>query len=145
MKASIILVVAAALVGDAAARNCKTGLYYCGSTLTGIGNYRPQLDQLSFDTKHGIQYPSKWKTSLFYCHGGREGVISWKRDCPIGCVDGGANKNDYCTPCKFRFRPCFRRPELTIQTARFVRKEAEAEAEPEFEGEIEAPEVAIAE
>ncbi|KAJ7590113.1 hypothetical protein C8J56DRAFT_1048277 [Mycena floridula] len=76
-------------------RNCTPGLNYCGSTLNGIGNYQPQIDQCLFDNKA----PSLdgGNSTLFGCIGGTNGVIQFIKDCGLGnCRDNGGGKNDTC-------------------------------------------------
>ncbi|KAF2628418.1 hypothetical protein BU25DRAFT_339449 [Macroventuria anomochaeta] len=80
----------------ASARNCKTGLNYCGRALLSIGNYKAQVNQALKDEGQ----PTDQKhidDALFYCKGGDNGDIEFQSFCGEGrCISGGDNTRDYC-------------------------------------------------
>jgi hypothetical protein len=96
-------------------RNCKPGLFYCGSTLISIGkrnknqsgslniyvltdqsrctgNYGGQIDQAMYAAGKPFVDASK---TLFYCVGGDNGVIAYVNTCGV-CQDNGADRSDKC-------------------------------------------------
>ncbi|KAF2688201.1 hypothetical protein K458DRAFT_332874 [Lentithecium fluviatile CBS 122367] len=90
---AIALVATSELVS---ARNCKTGLNYCGRLLLSIGNYEQQVHQALVDSGQ----PTDKKhidDALFHCDGGKNGDIHFLMFCGENrCVDGGTDRNDYC-------------------------------------------------
>ncbi|KAJ7471624.1 hypothetical protein B0H11DRAFT_2237182 [Mycena galericulata] len=77
------------------ASNCNPGLTYCGSSLISKGNYQGQIDQALFCA--GVVEVDSGHSSLFFCEGGDEGVISYVGQCAVGkCVDGGSGVSDHC-------------------------------------------------
>ncbi|KLU85228.1 hypothetical protein MAPG_04258 [Magnaporthiopsis poae ATCC 64411] len=97
MKATFAIAVAALAVG-VCADNCKTNLNYCGYNLRRRGGYGDILDQVNFMLGRGKEYAPKFEHALFYCAGGRSGVIEHRKDCANGCADGGSGRNDFCVP-----------------------------------------------
>ncbi|BCS19717.1 uncharacterized protein APUU_20149A [Aspergillus puulaauensis] len=78
-----------------AARNCKTGLNYCGWNLLDIGKYGAQVNQALANANQPADN-SHINQSLFHCNGGQDGDISYITYCRSGCHDGGEDESDYC-------------------------------------------------
>ena len=108
------------------AKNCNTGLIYCGSTLMDMGNlqvfpssktlpwipsiefldsntdgkfigdYKEQVEQALVD--HGITNPSNFQlqNTLFYCVGPPDGQIAFFETCAIACKNEGVGNDDEC-------------------------------------------------
>ncbi|KAB8231656.1 hypothetical protein ETB97_012176 [Aspergillus alliaceus] len=89
------LTLLAALVPFAAARNCKTGLNYCGWNLLNIGNYGAQVNG-ALGAAGQPTDDGHIRESLFHCNGGDNGDISFITYCGGGCRDGGNDRSDYC-------------------------------------------------
>ncbi|KAJ7195058.1 hypothetical protein GGX14DRAFT_575828 [Mycena pura] len=92
LSTAVVLAVAAT---SAAARNCKTGLLYCGSALRHIGNYDGNIKKAIkwILIPHG---ETDGNDVLFECSD-IFGNIVYDRQCGKGnCVDGGQGKSDYC-------------------------------------------------
>ncbi|KAJ7116882.1 hypothetical protein C8R44DRAFT_627391 [Mycena epipterygia] len=95
MKTAYILAGLASLAALTSASNCTPGLTYCGSGLISKGNYQGQIDQALFCA--GVVEVDSGHSSLFFCEGGAEGVVSYVTSCAVGkCIDGGSGKNDHC-------------------------------------------------
>ncbi|KAK2757014.1 hypothetical protein FQN54_004983 [Arachnomyces sp. PD_36] len=94
MKLTLLATALAAFTAGAIADNCVPGLFYCGSTLVGKGNYQGQIDQAIHDA--GQPEIDNGANDLFYCVGGDSGVIDWQRLCTSGCIDAGAGNSDHC-------------------------------------------------
>ncbi|RDA95706.1 hypothetical protein CP533_1089 [Ophiocordyceps camponoti-saundersi (nom. inval.)] len=91
--AALSIAVTAALFPLVMAKNCTPGLNYCGSTLQRIAqenNYDHQIkEQLRY---HGKELNEKnIRQSLFYCTGGPDGEIFFRRVCDDGSDDYCAN------------------------------------------------------
>ncbi|KAJ4006115.1 hypothetical protein NW752_001365 [Fusarium irregulare] len=85
---------AALLTPIAEARDCTTGLRYCGYVLLKVGNYDAQIRQALSDGGHPIN--DDWiKYSYFDCIGGYGGLIKWLDKCK-GCVDSPEGNSDVC-------------------------------------------------
>ncbi|XRM47638.1 hypothetical protein ABZX51_010607 [Aspergillus tubingensis] len=89
------LALLAVLAPFAAARNCKTGLNYCGWNLLNIGKYGAQVNG-ALDAAHQPTDDAHIRESLFHCNGGDNGDISFITYCGGGCKDGGKDRSDYC-------------------------------------------------
>ncbi|KAI9854943.1 MAG: hypothetical protein M1813_000608 [Trichoglossum hirsutum] len=94
MKVTYLVSVLAALSAGTMAANCNPGYNYCGSSLLNKGSYQPQIDQCLYDNGQGIV--DDGRKDLFFCAGGRNGVIKWLGRC-TNCVDGGTGNSDYCS------------------------------------------------
>ncbi|OJK04269.1 hypothetical protein ASPACDRAFT_21780 [Aspergillus aculeatus ATCC 16872] len=90
-----VAIIATSLAPMVAARNCKTGLNYCGYNLLNIGNYAAQINQALSDAKQHID-SAHIHESIFHCNGGSNGDITWLAYCGSGCQDGGSGKSDFC-------------------------------------------------
>ncbi|KAM0192671.1 hypothetical protein ACHAPI_008028 [Fusarium lateritium] len=91
---TIVVAALASLAPIAEARNCRQGLTYCGYVLLRRGNYYNQIDAALEDA--GVQSNSNnINNSLFYCQGGNNGDIQFKRQCK-SCKDGGDKHDDSC-------------------------------------------------
>ncbi|KAF7368585.1 hypothetical protein MVEN_00182200 [Mycena venus] len=89
LTTAIALAVAAT---GTAARNCKYGVKYCGSTLRQIGNYDRDMEIAL--SNHGVRGGED--NTLFECTT-IIGNIQMVQYCGIGrCVDGGQGNSDYC-------------------------------------------------
>ncbi|PYH92370.1 hypothetical protein BO71DRAFT_400589 [Aspergillus ellipticus CBS 707.79] len=92
---AIALAVVATITPFVAAKNCQSGLQYCGSVLLRKGNYYSQIvDALesvgeAADSDH-VQH------TLFQCTGGSNGDIDVIKYCGSACQDGGNNHSDSC-------------------------------------------------
>ncbi|KAH7233484.1 hypothetical protein BKA59DRAFT_549740 [Fusarium tricinctum] len=85
----------AALAPVAEARNCRQGLTYCGYVLLRRGNYLNQIDAALKNA--GVDANNNnINQSLFYCQGGNNGDIQFRKQCKKGCNDGGDKHNDSC-------------------------------------------------
>ncbi|PLB54164.1 hypothetical protein P170DRAFT_469628 [Aspergillus steynii IBT 23096] len=85
----------AVLASTAVAENCNEGFDYCALTLLKNGNYHQQILQAMDD--HGKNRANwNYDNFLYHCGGGSNGDISITKDCPKGCVDGGAGNDDQC-------------------------------------------------
>ncbi|EAW15144.1 uncharacterized protein ACLA_058010 [Aspergillus clavatus NRRL 1] len=89
------LALLAALAPFATARNCKTGLNYCGWNLLNIGNYGAQVNG-ALEASGQPTDDGHIRESLFHCNGGDNGDISFITYCGGGCRDGGNDRSDYC-------------------------------------------------
>ncbi|KAJ4401335.1 hypothetical protein N0V91_007999 [Didymella pomorum] len=82
------------------ARNCKTGLDYCGRGLLNIGNYEAQVEQALKDKDRPTDQKHR-DDALFYCKGGANGDIEFQSFCGENrCVDGGSDNSDWCKRAK---------------------------------------------
>ncbi|KAK5652707.1 hypothetical protein OQA88_10301 [Cercophora sp. LCS_1] len=94
VKFSVLALAAASVLPLASAEPCKTGLYYCGSTLMKIGDYGDEIRAEL--TKNGYPHLVVYgNNSLYSCGVGGKGWIGLVKMCDE-CVDGGAGKSDYC-------------------------------------------------
>ncbi|GAD92340.1 conserved hypothetical protein [Paecilomyces variotii No. 5] len=72
--------VVAALSPLALARNCKTGLNYCGYNLLNIGNYGAQVNE-GLEAAGEPTDNGHIRESLFHCDGGANGDITYLTYC----------------------------------------------------------------
>ncbi|OGM40354.1 maltose permease [Aspergillus bombycis] len=102
--AALSVAVLASLAPLAAAKNCKTGLNYCGFVLTSIGlltwffvsgNYDSQI-AVALQAANQPTDDLHFRESLFHCNGGGNGDISFSTYCDGGCQDGGSGNSDHC-------------------------------------------------
>ncbi|KAJ3482040.1 hypothetical protein NLG97_g7675 [Lecanicillium saksenae] len=85
----------AVMVATASARNCQSGLNYCGWNLLNIGNYEPQINA-ALKSKGWQVNGKNIHDTLFACLGGTNGEITVLDWCSGTCADGGKHKNDFC-------------------------------------------------
>ncbi|KAF2137109.1 uncharacterized protein K452DRAFT_236530 [Aplosporella prunicola CBS 121167] len=88
-----LALLAATMVGFAAADNCRHGLYYCGNVLLRKGNYYNDIVTSLKAAKQSTD-SGHVNNSLFYCAGDDD--VPFVRYCSSGCVDGGSGKSDHC-------------------------------------------------
>ncbi|KAJ3165127.1 hypothetical protein HDU88_004846 [Geranomyces variabilis] len=86
LTSAIFAVIAlGAVSGQAEAKNCQKGLYYCRDSLLKRGQYLSQINATGHNDAKDI----------YYCLGGRMGSIVWQDYCGGGCQDGGDDMTDY--------------------------------------------------
>ena len=94
VKLSTIALAVASAIPLASAKNCNTGLIYCGFNLKRIGNYQFEIGTALKDnefpiTAHNIDH------SVYSCGKTGVGSIELIKICDV-CVDGGSGKDDHC-------------------------------------------------
>ncbi|CRL30891.1 unnamed protein product [Penicillium camemberti] len=91
----ILPTILAVFASTAVAKNCNEGFDYCALTLLNNGDYHQQILQAVDD--YG-KNPANWNYDnfLYHCEGGSNGDIKITKECPKGCVDGGAGNDDQC-------------------------------------------------
>ncbi|KAJ4322671.1 hypothetical protein N0V84_004696 [Fusarium piperis] len=94
--AAPMFLLTAALASLGEARNCKSGISYCGSTLLNIGDYSNQINKALKSAGQPTNDFTRAQNSLFYCEGGKHGDIRYTKLCPGGCKDHGNGKSDTC-------------------------------------------------
>ncbi|KAK4206871.1 hypothetical protein QBC37DRAFT_434300 [Rhypophila decipiens] len=90
---AVLATVAPALV---AADNCNPAFNYCGKTLLGMGNYRPQIVEA---LKAAGKADTEWNitNTLFDClPDNNKGNIRVLRVCSVYCSDQGKGVSDKC-------------------------------------------------
>ncbi|KAJ4264523.1 hypothetical protein NW762_005725 [Fusarium torreyae] len=96
VKITAIAVAALAVIAPVAeAKNCQKGLTYCGYVLLRRGNYYNQIDA-SLKNAGQKTDNNHINNSLFYCQGGNNGDISFRKYCGGSCKDGGDGNSDKC-------------------------------------------------
>ncbi|KFY83458.1 hypothetical protein V498_08060 [Pseudogymnoascus sp. VKM F-4517 (FW-2822)] len=93
MQFALLATAVAIFATGAVASNCKTGLYYCGSTLYSRGNYQEQIAEALAKVQ---QSPRDGNDDIFLCTGGGNGAIRWVERCGSDCVDAGTDRSDHC-------------------------------------------------
>ncbi|KAF7368580.1 hypothetical protein MVEN_00181500 [Mycena venus] len=94
MRTTILTIAVALAVAatSTAARNCKYGVTYCGSTLQRIGNYDTEIQSIS--RSRGLS--GAGDSILFRCST-ILGNVEYAGYCGGGkCMDGGQGNSDYC-------------------------------------------------
>ncbi|KAM0559903.1 hypothetical protein ACHAPJ_003853 [Fusarium lateritium] len=96
VKITAIAVAALAVIAPIAeAKNCVKGYTYCGYVLLRRGNYYNQIDSALKNAGQGTDN-NHINNSLFYCKGGNNGDINFRKYCGGSCHDGGDGNNDTC-------------------------------------------------
>ncbi|XP_014550152.1 hypothetical protein COCVIDRAFT_116334 [Bipolaris victoriae FI3] len=96
MKFTAAIPVLALFATGVAADNCREGLYYCGKTLTNMGNYESQIQIELIRTGWGSGYRADSGNFLFWCRGGENGQIQSLGHCTSACNDNGRGRSDNC-------------------------------------------------
>ncbi|KAK0752466.1 hypothetical protein B0T18DRAFT_426922 [Schizothecium vesticola] len=94
MSALVLLSLTFSSLGEA--RRCTNGLYYCGATLEGVGNYRAEMIAENQRVGAPTDLPSLYHT-LYLCGVGGDGWIQFSKFCGYPkCRDSGWGVSDKC-------------------------------------------------